>query len=475
MKQTRRSEWREKMVAAYFNVGRGAAIALAVSAIIVVAFLDWVIKPNLALGFLYIIPVMMAAGFIRRWEILLMAVGCAVLREEFSSLYWEPDAIPRMAMVVVAYAGSGMFVKEVVRNRHLAITHLDEIRAQIKLRRQAEEQLRALIESSPAAILTADSEGRVLQANEAANRLLGFEGQALTGQPLKPFLPILAEVVRSDTFPAYRTTMQCAARRRSGEVFYAYTWFSTYRSETGRHLAAIVVDASEDLRDREEQNLHQVLTSTRIMVGAVAHEIRNVCGAINVAYANLARSHACVESEDFRALGTLTDALGQLASAELRPAAEHRLAATDLQELIEELKVVSEPAFEEEGVSIEWQIPTDLPMVWADRHGLLQAFMNLSANSRRAMENCPERVLTVSAAAESGRVVVRFSDTGPGIEHPERLFQAFQPGAAATGLGLYVSRAILRSFRGDLRLERNHPCCFAVQLEAAGHNNEEQV
>ena len=48
---------------------------------------------------------------------------------------------------------------------------------------------------------------------------------------------------------------------------------------------------------------------------------------------------------------------------------------------------------------------------------------------------------------------MRFEDSGPGIAAPERLFQPFQQGAEGTGLGLYISRAVLRSYGGDLRFE----------------------
>ena len=65
-------------------------------------------------------------------------------------------------------------------------------------------------------------------------------------------------------------------------------------------------------------------------------------------------------------------------------------------------------------------------------------------------------------------MAVRFEDTGPGVADPEKLFQPFQPGAEGIGLGLYVTRAILRSYGGELRFE---PCergsCFVVELESA--------
>jgi signal transduction histidine kinase len=64
-------------------------------------------------------------------------------------------------------------------------------------------------------------------------------------------------------------------------------------------------------------------------------------------------------------------------------------------------------------------------------------------------------------------VKVRFEDSGIGISHPEDLFRPFQSGAQTTGLGLYVSRSIMRSFGGELLYEpRPAGCCFAVVIPA---------
>ena len=61
--------------------------------------------------------------------------------------------------------------------------------------------------------------------------------------------------------------------------------------------------------------------------------------------------------------------------------------------------------------------------------------------------------------------MIRFEDTGIGVASPENLFRPFQRGAKSSGLGLYVSRAIMRSFGGDLAHEPGpEGCCFAVIL-----------
>ena len=119
-------------------------------------------------------------------------------------------------------------------------------------------------------------------------------------------------------------------------------------------------------------------------------------------------------------------------------------------------------------MSIQWDIPESLPRVWADRHALLQAFLNLSKNSQRAMEGQDRKNMTVRASLERNCLKVRFVDTGSGVANPERLFEPFQPGAEASGLGLYLSRTFVRAFQGDIEYEpRPAGSCFTVILALA--------
>jgi len=129
------------------------------------------------------------------------------------------------------------------------------------------------------------------------------------------------------------------------------------------------------------------------------------------------------------------------------------------------LRVVIGPSFNESGVEILWNVQEHLPLATADRYGLLQVFLNLARNSQRAMETADRKQLTISSTVEPSSVVIRFEDTGPGILDASGLFQPFQQRATSAGLGLYVSRAIVRSFRGDLQHEVGREgCCFAVSL-----------
>jgi len=137
----------------------------------------------------------------------------------------------------------------------------------------------------------------------------------------------------------------------------------------------------------------------------------------------------------------------------------------DLGTVLDEARIVIDPALREAGVTSLWEVSAGLPLVRADHHALLQAFINLARNSLQAMEDSPRKEMSVVASLERDLVIVRFRDTGPGVAHPEELFQPFQPGAHSVGLGLYITRAILRSHGGGLRYEPPETgSCFAVEL-----------
>jgi signal transduction histidine kinase len=262
--------------------------------------------------------------------------------------------------------------------------------------------------------------------------------------------------------------MQCHGTRQNGEVFLADIWFSTYQTSVGARLAAMVVDISEDLRTREESSLHQLLAGSRILVAAISHEIRNVCAAIAVVHRNLSRSSYPENNKDFEAFGTLIRSLEKIAAMDLQKNSD-RATSVDLHSLLDELRIVIEPALDENEIRLIISAEQDVPEVLADRPSLMQVFLNLIKNSERAMRQQPHKELHITVETGNQQVFVRFLDNGSGVQNPADLFKPFQQRAESTGLGLYLSRAFMRSFQGDLRFEPTaNGACFVVELSALG-------
>ncbi len=157
-------------------------VLLASGAIVsAIAVVDWWTKPYVSLGFLYLFPIMLAAGFLPRWAIAGLGVACALLSERFSNL--DPsDAHIRLGFEALALCGCGLLTAEVLRNRRLSS--------------ETQERVRILVETSPAAIVTVDERGFIELANAAAAELMAPQNGELLGQPIAAFLPELHHALR---------------------------------------------------------------------------------------------------------------------------------------------------------------------------------------------------------------------------------------------------------------------------------------
>jgi CheY-like chemotaxis protein len=88
---------------------------------------------------------------------------------------------------------------------------------------------------------------------------------------------------------------------------------------------------------------------------------------------------------------------------------------------------------------------------------LEQVLVNLLSNALDALRGVkPPRRLTVDSFADDGRLCVTVTDNGPGVA-PEIVGRLFRPfattkGRRGTGLGLYISRQLVREAEGDLEL-----------------------
>lgn len=455
-----------RIVNLLLSTSRRRVLAAIIAAIAVTALADWR-AGDLSLGGLYIFPMLVAATVLPSRAIIALAVVCAFLRCSFDDSHFVVQYGIRFSTSLLTYVISGLFMVAVIRNREMALEHLSQITREQRLRNEAQERLKTLVESSPAAIVTLDQRGTVLAANHAAEALFGLEsGQTLEGRSLKPHMPVLAEALRLGTGgKPFRTAAQAQGRRQNGEIFLADLWFSTYRTPEGTQLAAIMVDSSEEMRDREQQNLRQLTTSSRLVASAVLHEIRNLCSAIEVVYGNLKERDTPCRVEEIQGLETLVKGLGRVAALELYGNEHEEVEEVPLQQVLDDLRIIIEPSWSEIGGTLCWNLP-ELPLrVLADRYGLIQVFLNLAQNSHRAVQSGACRRLSIGVGTANQRASVCFRDTGCGISDPQHLFQPFQKGADVTGLGLFISRVLVRSYGGELRFEPvPEGCSFVVEL-----------
>ncbi len=145
-------------------------------------------------------------------------------------------------------------------------------------------------------------------------------------------------------------------------------------------------------------------------------------------------------------------------SKERQPA----MVEADLNETVADVCELMQARAAELGVKFERRLADDLPASQFDPDGIHRAVLNIVTNAIDAVEGQEGGRVIISTEYDSlARALnVLVSDNGPGIpqELLGKIFQVFEStkGARGTGLGLAVSRQIIREHGGDILVE-SHP------------------
>jgi signal transduction histidine kinase len=141
--------------------------------------------------------------------------------------------------------------------------------------------------------------------------------------------------------------------------------------------------------------------------------------------------------------------------------AEWHSSEIDLKDLVEEAAAAVQPVTSENGVALTLELPEGLPRVTADRDRLMQVVLNLISNAVKFCDKVAGRI-RITLSRQQNMLRVDVADNGPGIqrEHQDVIFEKFrQVGDTltekphGTGLGLPISRKIVKHFGGQLWVE----------------------
>jgi signal transduction histidine kinase len=145
----------------------------------------------------------------------------------------------------------------------------------------------------------------------------------------------------------------------------------------------VVWDASETCATVKAR-ADSMMATSRVLIGAISHEIRNPPSVAASAHTRLAGDCDVAGSDQYQVLGTLIHGLEKIASSGLRRV-RPRGRGADLARCSMKRVSSSSLPLREAGISLIWEVGDNLPLVQADHHSLLQVFVNLR-NSLRALE-----------------------------------------------------------------------------------------
>ena len=245
-------------------------------------------------------------------------------------------------------------------------------------------------------------------------------------------------------------------------------------------LIRLLEESRHSFENEQRLQTHLVqrekLASLGQLVAGAAHEIDHPLTAI-MGYSEKLWSNQRLTNEQDTLVRKIVsqsqrtrDLIASLLSFAQQSSGEKSL--VDLCMLLQRSVQMRELQRHDQKIHIETVIAPSLPKVWGDGHQLFQAFVQVVENALDALEEAGGGLLRVSAEMHGEEIVVQFSDSGPGIREPHRVFDPFyttKPIGKGTGLGLSAVYGVVQDHRGQI-ICHNKPeggAVFVLRLPVA--------
>lgn len=370
-----------------------------------------------------------------------------------------------------------------VRTVHVLKDITDRREAEKRYRRERDFN-RNILNNTHSMILVLDTAGLVSFANRRCADL-GYREQDLLGRSLSEIVPqarrpILRQALEQALGGSAVDNVELPISRAGRSNAQFSISISPMRDDDGEIASVVVVmtDVTDAASLQSKMRHTEKMAALGQLVSGVAHEVNNPLAAI-VGFADLLLENPSLADETKQDLGII-----------LREAERTRQIVQNLLSFAREMPAQREPVrvnsvlrqtlklrsydLASHGVEVVENYAQELPLVIGDPNELQQVFLNILNNAYDAVQEVRRRGrIEIATIRVDGHVEISFRDNGPGIRHPERIFDPFyttKEVGKGTGLGLSICYGIVRAHRGEIAAENNTDgvgCTFRLRLPAA--------
>lgn len=330
---------------------------------------------------------------------------------------------------------------------------------------EARLRLAAIVDSSDDAILSKDMHGIITSWNAGATKLFGYQAEEIVGTSILRLIPeelqmeepeILRKVGAGERIEHFETQRL----RKDGTRVDISLTISPVRDETGKivGISKIARDITERRRTEEALVQSERLAALGRMAAAISHEVNNPLEAVvNLVY--LLSINPSLDEEAKGYVDLLLQEVVRVGEITKQTLSFYRDVSdqeeVDLASMVEGVLKLTRSVIERKSVEVKTRLRRG---VWVmGRAGeLRQVMTNLLLNALDAVQEGGELRVRVSVFDGGRRACVTIADNGSGVpkELRGRLFEPFfsTKQAKGTGLGLWVSRSIVKKYGGTIAL-----------------------
>lgn len=344
------------------------------------------------------------------------------------------------------------------------------------------EELHALIDTAPDAIVISDQHGTILTFSKGAHDIFGYHEADVLGENVGILMPSPDRERHDRYMHNYALTGEAkiigsgrvtTARHRDGSTFPIKLEIGDLGSEGNKAYIAYIRDLTESVEAKRELHTLQNelahvsrISSMGSLATSLAHELNQPLTVVSN-YANAARD--LLADPTAHNIELVREALDECASAALKAGQiVHRLRdfikrgeterqVASLGRIIQEASALALMNGDGKGVDFETQIDTDADQVIVDPVQMQQVVLNLIRNALEAMLDSEHKHLRVETQRKGGAFAqVSVIDSGPGLDKnvAERLFHPFNSTKSdGMGLGLSICHSIVQSHDGKIWVE----------------------
>ncbi|RDV36566.1 PAS domain-containing sensor histidine kinase [Bradymonadaceae bacterium TMQ3] len=374
---------------------------------------------------------------------------------------------------------SSMVFAVILLKDHLQSWLVDTIRA-------TAAETRTVLETAPDGILTLDLEGRVLNANNAAARILDQNRDALLGRPIGELVVSLdARRALESAAGAFGLTEEHSAVRADESMFPAEIAFGALEGSGRQSVVLIMRDITErkeadrQLRQARDEAIEASLAKSTFLAN-MSHELRTPLNAV-IGYSEMLMEEIQLMSQespdapqqrvegflpDLRRIRTagkhllmiISDIL-DLSKIEAGKMTTH-IEPFETRPLLDEICDTVRPLAEKNGNQLSLNVDGELGPMQSDATKVRQVLFNLLSNACKFTQQ-GQIILHARSCDASGQMLFEVRDTGIGMspEQLERVFDAFTQADTSTtrqfggtGLGLTITRHFCDLLGGDIHV-----------------------